>query len=101
LRELELSVDDVLGSHVRRCSFSGLVVLARVDPDVGYGVLQAAHARAVEARLEDEPEHVAAHRALYLEGRLSLSRDREISLAPEVERLQRDRNCFAMFVAEP
>jgi hypothetical protein len=77
------------------------VVLARIDPDVGDSVLQAAHARAVEPRLEDESEHIAADGALNLEGRLGLRRDREIPLAPEIERLQCDRDGLTMFVTEP
>jgi hypothetical protein len=55
----------------------------------------------MEARLEREPEHVPADCALHLEGRLGLRWDGKIPLAPEVERLQRDRDGLSMFVAEP
>ena len=88
------------GAEIVGRVFGRRVILASVDRNVHDGVLQAAHAGPVQARPELEAEHIAARRPLGLERSLRLGRHRKVPLATKVERLERDRDGFAMLLSE-
>src|SRR5690349_12415375 len=63
-RELEAVVDDVRAAELLVGAVVRRVVLAPVDGDVDDGIVEAAHARSVQACREAKPEHVAAGRTV-------------------------------------
>jgi hypothetical protein len=74
------------------------VVLAGVDLDVHDRIGQAAHARAVQPRVEREPEVEPGGRLGDRQRGLHLVRDGQIALAAELERLELDRDRIDLLV---
>ena len=98
LRELEPVAYDV---HARELLVPGVltgVILAPVDDDLHDGVLETAHAWSVESDSEAEPEDIAAGGATDRELGRHLRGNREIPLATELERFERDLDFVAMLL---
>ena len=75
------------------------MVLAGVDRDVDDRVRQAAHARAVQAHVEREPEIEAGRRLHDRQLALDLVRHGQIAEPAELEGLELDRDRVAVLLA--